>query len=97
MATEAEWEFDARGGLDEPEFAWGSEFTPDGQHVADTWLGEFPLKNLNADGYERTSPVEAFPANGYGVHDMIGYAWEWTSGWFSLKHEPDAAKACCNP
>jgi formylglycine-generating enzyme len=97
LATEAEWEFAARGGLDEAEFAWGSEFTPGGKHMANTWQGEFPLHNLHLDGYERTSPVEAFPANGYGVHDMIGNVWEWTSDWFSSKHEPDAAKACCIP
>jgi sulfatase modifying factor 1 len=65
LPTEAEWEFAARGGLDEAEFAWGNEFTPGGAHVANTWQGEFPRENLNRDGYERTSPVTAFPPNGY--------------------------------
>jgi sulfatase modifying factor 1 len=72
MPTEAEWEFAARGGLDYSEFAWGDEFTPAGKQMANTWQGAFPHQNLNLDRYERTSPVTAFPPNGYGVYDMIG-------------------------
>jgi sulfatase modifying factor 1 len=97
LPTEAEWEFAARGGLDGAEFAWGNEFTPDGNYMANTWQGEFPLHNLHLDGYDRTSPVTAFPPNGYGLHDMIGNVWEWTSDWWSTKHEADAAKPCCIP
>ena len=97
LPTEAEWEFAARGGLDGAEFAWGDEFTPDGMHMANTWQGNFPHQNLCADGFDRTSPVTAFSPNGYGVHDMIGNVWEWTSDWWSAKHEADAAKACCVP
>jgi formylglycine-generating enzyme required for sulfatase activity len=97
LPTEAEWEFAARGGLEDAEYAWGAEFTPDGVHMANTWQGEFPSQNLHEDGFDRTSPVTAFPPNGYGAHDMIGNVWEWTSDWFSPKHEEDAPKACCIP
>ena len=80
-----------------PSSPGATEFTPGGVHMANTWQGEFPRQNLNADGYERTSPVTAFPPNGYGVHDMIGNVWEWTADWYSPKHEADAPKACCIP
>jgi len=68
--------FAARGGLDGAEFAWGDELAPGGKHMANTWQGEFRARNLNEDGFERTSPVTAFPANGHGVHDMIGNVWD---------------------
>jgi formylglycine-generating enzyme len=97
LPTEAEWEFASRGGLDGAEFAWGDEFTPDGKHMANTWQGAFPAQNLAGDGFERTSPVLHFPANGYGVSDMIGNVWEWTSDFYAAKHTADAPKACCIP
>jgi sulfatase modifying factor 1 len=65
--------------------------------MANTWQGNFPIENEQADGWSRTSPVRAFPVNGYGVHDMIGNTWEWTADWYSPKHTADAAKACCIP
>jgi formylglycine-generating enzyme len=95
--TEAEWEFAARGGLEGAEYAWGDEFTPGGKHMANTWQGAFPHENARADGWARTSPVGVFSPNGYGLYDMIGNVWEWTTDFWSSRHPADAPKACCVP
>jgi len=97
LATEAEWELAARGGLEGAEFAWGEVFAPQGLHRANTWQGEFPSENLAQDGYTGTSPVGAYPANGYGLFDMIGNVWEWTADWYRPCHPGEALKACCIP
>jgi formylglycine-generating enzyme len=82
LPTEAEWEFAARGGLEGKEFAWGDELSPGGEMLANYWQGQFPYSNTLEDGWERTSPVGFYPANGYGLHDMIGNVWEWTRDWW---------------
>jgi formylglycine-generating enzyme required for sulfatase activity len=96
LPTEAEWEHAARGGLDRKTFCWGDDFAPKGRLMANTWQGEFPWQNLLQDGYERTSPVKAFRANGYGLYDMAGNVWEWTQDFFTPGHAtPD--HPCCTP
>ncbi|XP_064154799.1 formylglycine-generating enzyme isoform X2 [Anguilla rostrata] len=89
LPTEAEWEYACRGGLSDRLFPWGNKLHPKGQHYANLWQGEFPVQNTGEDGYTRTSPVMSFPANGYGLYNMVGNAWEWTSDWWSIHHTTD--------
>lgn len=96
IPTEAEFEWAAHGGLDSI-YPWGDELAPGGQHLANTWQGNFPWQNLAEDGHVGTSPVGAYPANAYGLSDMIGNVWEWTCDWYAARHAEPAAKACCIP
>jgi len=98
LPTEAEHEFAARGGLEGKEYAWGDELAPGGRMLANYWQGRFPYANTEEDGYLRTSPVRTYPANGYGIYDMIGNVWEWTSDWYAEPRlEKKARGSCCIP
>jgi len=92
LPTEAEWEFAARGGLDGADFAWGDSFRPEGRWMANVWFGNFPHEDRKVEGYG-TSAVGSFAPNGYGLFDMTGNVWEWTTDWYSARHEP--AGSCC--
>ena len=94
IPTEAEWERAARGGLEGAEFCWGDSFTVDGQQMANTWQGEFPWQNLKPPRKRGTSPVRSFQPNAFGLYDMAGNVWEWTSDYFAAQ---PAHQGCCAP
>lgn len=96
LPLETEWEFAARGGLEGAIYPWGDEPSPGGRIMANTWQGRFPWENTQLDGYEGTSPVGAFPPNGYGLFDVVGNVWEWTSSPWSTGEPRPEAGGCCH-
>ncbi|MES2465453.1 MAG: formylglycine-generating enzyme family protein [Armatimonadota bacterium] len=104
LPTEAEWEYAARGGLNQKPFVWGDTFQPKGKTMANTFQGNFPNRNTKADGFARTSPVGAFPANKFGLYDMAGNVWQWCADWYrpdyyavSPKRNPQGPSASFDP
>ncbi len=95
LPTEAQWEFAARGGLEQARFTWGDQPEQDDEQLANYWHGDFPWRP--EAGYGHTTPVGSFPPNGFGLYDTAGNVWEWTADWYASRHPDPADTACCVP
>lgn len=93
LPTEAEWEFASRGGKEQQRYAWGNDLKLNGKFMANTFQGSFPNHNSKEDGFEMASPVKSFPPNAYGLYDMIGNLWEWTSDWYDVTYFQQLARS----